>query len=62
MPESLFKQSFRPEACNFIKKEALAQVFSCELCETSKNAFSYRTLLVAVSETVQELAGKKWIS
>ena len=30
MPESLFYQSFRPEACNFIKKETLAQVFSCE--------------------------------
>ena len=22
----------RPEACNFIKKETLAQVFSCEFC------------------------------
>ena len=27
-------------ACNFIKKEFLAQVFSCEFCEISKNAFS----------------------
>ena len=27
-------------ACNFIKKETLAQVFSCELCEISKNTFS----------------------
>ena len=26
-------------ACNFIKKEARAQVFSCEICEISKNAF-----------------------
>ena len=26
-------------ACNFIKKEALAQVFSCEFCEISKNNF-----------------------
>ena len=26
-------------ACNFIKKEALAQVFSCEFCEISKNTF-----------------------
>ena len=25
------------EACNFIKKETLAQVFSCEFCEISKN-------------------------
>ena len=29
----------RPWACNFIKKETLAQVFSCELCEISKNTF-----------------------
>ena len=27
------------EACNFIKKETLAQVFSCEFCEISKNTF-----------------------
>ena len=27
------------KACNFIKKETLAQVFSCEFCETSKNIF-----------------------
>ena len=26
-------------ACNFIKKETLAQVFSCEYCEISKNTF-----------------------
>ena len=29
----------RPEACNVIKKENLAQVFSCEFCKTSKNTF-----------------------
>ena len=27
------------KACNFIKKEYLAQVFSCEFCEISKNTF-----------------------
>ena len=26
-------------ACDFIKKDTLAQVFSCEFCEISKNAF-----------------------
>ena len=36
--------------CNFIKKETLAQMFSCEFCEISKNTFSYRTSLVAASE------------
>ena len=27
------------QALNFIKRETLAQVFSCELCEISKNTF-----------------------
>ena len=35
---------------NFIKKETLAQVFSCEFCEISKNTFFYRTPLVAASD------------
>ena len=39
----------RPEACNFIKKETLVEVFSCESCEISKNIFSYRAPLVAAS-------------
>ena len=26
-----------PEACNFIKKESLAQVFFCEFCKIFKN-------------------------
>ena len=33
----------------FIEKSTLAQVFSCEFCEISKNTFSYRTPLVAAS-------------
>ena len=36
------------QASNFIKKETLAQVFSCEFCEISKNT-SYRTPPVAAS-------------
>ena len=36
-PEVFYEK--RPEVCNFIKKEALAQVFSCEFCEISKNTF-----------------------
>ena len=28
---------YTPQACNFIKKEALAQVLSCEFCQISKN-------------------------
>ena len=33
----------------FINKETLAEVFSCEFCEISKNTFPYRTPLVAAS-------------
>ena len=36
-------------ACNFIKKETLAKVFSYEFCEISKNTFCYRTPLLAAS-------------
>ena len=32
-----------------MKKETLAQVFSCEFCEISKNTFLYRTPPVAAS-------------
>ena len=28
---------FRPQTCNFVKKETLTQVFSCEFSEISKN-------------------------
>ena len=39
-----------PESvCNIIKKETLAQVFSCEFHEISKSSFFYRTPLVAAS-------------
>ena len=40
-----------PEAFNFIKKETLAQMFSCEFCEISMNTFSYRATPVAASES-----------
>ena len=38
------------EPYKFIKKETLAQVFSCEI---TKNSFSYRTLPVAVSDKLK---------
>ena len=34
-----FSIKLQAEAYNFIKKETLAQVFSCEFCEISKNTF-----------------------
>ena len=39
----------RVSACNFSKKETLAQVFSCEFYEISKSTFSYKTLPLAAS-------------
>ena len=36
-------------ACNFIKKESLAQVFYCEFCEISKNTFFTEHLRIAAS-------------
>ena len=46
MPEPFF---IKLQACNFIKKEPLEQVFSCEFSEIFKNNL-YRTPLVATSE------------
>ena len=36
-----------PQACNFFKKEPLAQVFSFGFCDIFKNIFLYRTPPVA---------------
>ena len=37
------------KTCNFIKKETLTQVFSCELCEISKNTPSEHLLVLKTS-------------
>ena len=42
-----------PEACNFIKKETLAQMFSCEFCQISKNTF-FTDLLWATASILRE--------
>ena len=47
--QNLFFNKVVGKACNFIKKESLAQVFSCEFCEISKKTFFYRTPPVAAS-------------
>ena len=44
---------------NFIKEETLAQVFSCEFCEISKNTFFYRTPPVAASVVRRNTKHKK---
>ena len=43
----------KSQASNFIKKETLTQVFSCEFGKISKNAFLFRTPLVAASELLR---------
>ena len=42
-PATLLKKRLWPQACNFLKKETLVQVFSCEFCEMSKNVFLQNT-------------------
>ena len=49
MLESLFLWRCRAEACNFIKKETPAQMFSWEFCEIFNNTCFCRKPLVAVS-------------
>ena len=47
--QRLFFNKVAGLAWNFIKKESLAQVFSCEFCEIYNNTFLYRTTPVAAS-------------
>ena len=49
MYQSLFFYKLAGLTCNFIKKETLAQVFSCEFYEISKNPYSYKTPPAAAS-------------
>ena len=44
-----FLIKLQPSACDFIKKEAVAQVCSCKFCEVYKSTFFQRTLLVVAS-------------
>ena len=46
-----------PQACNFIKKETLAQVFSCEFCEVFKNTIFTEHLWTIASETMNRTGG-----
>ena len=43
--------AFPSNVAGLIEKETLAQVFSCEFCQISKNSFSYRTPPMAASDT-----------
>ena len=50
MPESLFNKVAGLRPATSLKTETLAQVFSCEFCEISKNTVLRRTSLVRASE------------
>ena len=45
----LFMVTVKGQACNFIKKETLAQVFSCEFYEIFKNTFFTERVQTAAS-------------
>ena len=48
-----------PEACNFIEKEILAQVFPCKFCEILKNTFLTDHLRETASDTFYYLLNSK---
>ena len=65
-PATLLKKDLRPRTCkmackikpkafNFVKKETLAQVFSCEFCEISKNNFFTEHFWTTASEYLQQV-------
>ena len=45
----------RPEACNFIKKKTLTQMYSCEFCEIYKNTFFTEHVQPTASEKLKIL-------
>ena len=51
MVESLFN---KVAACNFVEKETLAHVFSCEFCEITKNIFFTEHVWVTASAFISK--------
>ena len=50
-----------PEACSFIKKETLRQVFSCEFCEIFKNTF-FTELMLRLTASEEKALAKSSVS
>ena len=48
--QSLFFNKVAGQACKFIKRETLTQVFFCEFCEIFKNTYFHKAFPVAASE------------
>ena len=57
----LCQNLFFPQACNLIKKETLAQVFSCELCEIFEITFFTEHLWTIASLQCHWLHWKSYI-
>ena len=51
--QSLFLIKLQTQACNFIKKDAQAQIFSCEFCEISKNTTIFTEHLQATASDLR---------
>ena len=47
--------------CKFIKKETLAQMFSCEFCDISKNIFFTEHLRTTASNIVKAAETVLWL-
>ena len=63
--QRLFFNKVAGATCNFIKKETLAQVFSCEFCEIFKNTFFIEHpwwLLLTVSNACYTDSSPKYYS
>ena len=52
MCQSLCFIRLQAEVCNFIKKDGLAQVFSCEFSEIFKNTFLKEHIWATASEVL----------
>ena len=53
-PATLLRKTLWLKAYNFIKKDTLAQVFSCEFCEISKTTFFTEQPRATVSLSLQQ--------
>ena len=55
------KKTKRIKACNIIKRQTRAQLFSYEFCEISKKSFSYRTPPVAAFVSTKQLSFRECV-
>ena len=65
-PEVFYRKGvLRPETCDFIKKETLAQLLSCEFCEISKKTVfteHHWSLLLKIYQILHRISAVELIS